>query len=854
MEMQELGVLLAQFNSGERDQGTKTKTKIFELLEKEDARPLDQLRSDSLCDALTASLKSDDGQFVGTAVAMIEKWILRICREEATLETVLSGVLGACPREKAKNLMDSVYKVISSFVMKPPFEFSERLWLFLMDSLGELADVDAEEEVKFNVQRLAMDVFVCAGLKTDAALEKLRNRKLTRGWQAFVGDLMAQTVSSNIVSHLSDVMKCGVWSESRMMPDELKEVFLKAVLDREVTLEVRRSCFYGLIRTLTTCRLGLFSFEVPVESLLGSFGDTIFPFEQVLTDDIPLVFRMFAKGKVADDSKWLRGFMGALAKELGGKAPERIAGIIDGIAWMMARHPDFGLQLAPSIATAIETVTVSVNCPLICANLAAIFACDKFSDPNKDKLFAMCFNRLVSEQHMKEALYLSMFTKDVYLFTQSLTDAIKQKQRFALHFLAFACYFAPEFSFQDMLINLMADKSPKSSEMVLLAMIEVLGISKTIRSQPDMLMYIHDYSRQIQSSPFLRNVLLNLITSPIHLQLDSCDLEDILPRQRDYFRFNSTIISSEFNDDDHAIVVCRNPYSMSAFRLSPVVAEDSEKRPDQANYVEEVPDEDSPFVPYKPSMQPTRKRDTFFLLASLGLFTATNQFRVTPLSDAYKDELKEYEARAGRKRFEIAMTRLSAASEDLFDTVTSTTEFNTFTSKLGNVMKKYNSNGKCASHPVPYFDTVLFRFVYVSRMHLGGIPVTDTNFENDIALLIFNETGAEIAPSEKYSKWPVVIAVSPVHPNWYTLQIVKWDCDAALPIDPTFTRAVDRDHISVEIAFMLYIYVVEHIDALYVSEADAFMERSKLFSYEAPQDGLELLAQVFASSTDATTE
>ena len=389
MEMQELGVLLAQFNSGERDQGTKTKTRIFELLEKEDARPLDQLRSDSLCDALTASLKSDDGQFVGTAVAMIEKWILRICREEATLENVLSGVLGACPREKAKNLMDSVYKVISSFVMKPPFEFSERLWLFLMDSLGELADVDAEEEVKFNVQRLAMDVFVCAGLKTDAALEKLRNRKLTRGWQAFVGDLMAQTVSRDIVAHLSDVMKCGVWSESRMMPDELKEVFLKAVLDREVTLEVRRSCFYGLIRTLTTCRLGLFSFEVPVESLLGSFGDTIFPFEQVLTDDIPLVFRMFAKGKVADDSKWLRGFMGALAKELGGKAPERIAGIIDGIAWMMARHPDFGLQLAPSIATAIETVTVSVNCPLICANLAAIFSCDKFSDPNKDKLFAM---------------------------------------------------------------------------------------------------------------------------------------------------------------------------------------------------------------------------------------------------------------------------------------------------------------------------------------------------------------------------------------------------------------------------------------------------------------------------------
>ena len=841
--MDELSVLLGKVKDNDDKEMLKLIPMILEILERESACPIEEGQTKSLQSLLISAMNSDNMDLNSKAVLMIDKWILKVCSNESILKTTFTDMCLRCQNNPNPSILEPVCNSLSHFVLHPPFKFSNEMWMFLIDNLDQFAQIECDEEHRYFLERLSLEIFLLSGLETPESLEKLKNRKMTPGWESFVGDLLGSSFSSNIFCRMNILSNSGVWTQKGQIPADFKALLLKTLLpeDKKTKLDVRRHCFYGLIRTLTDSRIGLFSFEIPIEALLGSFGDTIFPLEQVLTKDLPLVFRLFENGKIDKDSQWMTCFYGSIAKELGRKIPERIAAIITGIATLMVKTPEFCLKLASPIAGAIEAVTVPANWSLLCANLSAICHADSVIDQNKDKLLRLCFNKLLSEKSTIEAVYLSMLMGDADSFLQTLREAVAQKNASALHCLAFACYFSLDLGVKDILISILTDKSPTSSQTVLLAMIELMGISKSVRSQNDIVMYIHNYSVQTQSTPLLWNILRNLIKSPSRMQLDSTDLEEILPRQRDYFRFKSTIISSEFIDDDNAVVVCRNPYSMSAFRLSPVATDDA----GQEKVEGEVPDdEDNPFIPYKPSLLPRRKRDTFFLLTSLGLFSAKNEFHVTPLSESYKSEIEEYEARAGRKRFEIAMTRLSPATKDIFEANTITTEFNTFTSKLGRFTTKYKCNGKSISNPVPYFDTVLFRFVYVSRMHVD-MPVTETNFHNDIALLIFNETGASIAPSDAYSSWPVVISVSPVTTNYYSLQIVKWDCSAALPINHKFTRAVSGDRLSVEIAFMIYIYVATNVDSLYVRDMNAFLETSKLFSCDAPSDGLELLAQVF---------
>ncbi|OHT00765.1 hypothetical protein TRFO_32452 [Tritrichomonas foetus] len=787
------------------------------------------------------------------------------------LRLVINSVFNVCYRHQDYIPLYKITEILERIIFTPPIEYEEETWYLLMNLLPQFSQFKGSDTSKNTLRQLSIDIFACSGLETKQSLQLLNLHKIDEFWEIFVGNLMSGSITPNIVKYLP--FYSGVWNQANPMTPEFSDTLLNTLLKRELTIDVRRHCYFGIIKSLTKSKVGLFRFLIPVDTVLSIFADTIFPFTEVEEKSFRYIFELFTYGKIEDNSKWMRILFNSIRKEFYKIIPNRSKQLIESFSNILFKKPRFFVSLTGDIINAIlsinDIILDSAEWILLCSNLAEIYSCDLFNGDRSRELFNLLYHKIDILSDPISAVYISLVTGRTDFSNKVASIVGNSFSVLLLLIYGFTAHISPDIVSENLIITLIEHVPQEAIRYILLMMIEVIDIIERGHKNEKCCLCIHDYARKQISENFLRNVLLNLITSPIHLQLEKADLDDILITQRDYFRFNSTIISSNFDDDENAVIVCRNQYSMSAYRLSPInenlnskflegedfnnqkndiLKNTKKQKSDKNENIEEKPVKCT-FTPYKPRSPPTKKRDTFYFLSALGLFTDSNSFQIAPLDESCMEDLGIYEKRVGRRKFHISLARINCTSKGLFDHSSSSDAFNTFTAKLGPFIQNYElKNGKQSSYPVPYFDSILFRFIYFSRYHFNGD--SNVGLEETNGLVLFNENGSDIVYDEElFQNWPVVITVSNVCDDLYSIHILKFSGSLRPPLDFGRQRLLAADHIGYTIGFILYLYVCSNIDELYINETEGFIHNSKLFKYIAPVDGLELLSQVFKNNS-----
>ncbi|KAH0786386.1 hypothetical protein GPJ56_009772 [Histomonas meleagridis] len=697
---------------------------------------------------------------------------------------------------------------------------------------------------KEKILELSMNIFLCSGLNTSDALKLLSEKPIDKYWENFVGTLFA--IATLTGKHTNKIAESGVWSKEKPAPKEFVLLLLKTMLTREITKEVRCHCLLSIIRSLQTIRIGLFRFLIPVDPLLNSFGDAVFPFDYMLPEYYKELFELFGQGKLVPDSKWIGIFANSIRKELLKNRPEHVTSIIVFLSHIVYSRPEFVLSLVGDLISAIGSIGdlnfSSDGMDLVCCNLCELLSVPNLEVEGKVEMFQLIYSKIL--QHSLSSynlLYITLLTKKEN-YKKIFSEILGRRYNPEIVLLfGFASHMFPSFVSSNVISKIIEKSTSEMHKYLTLSLIEILAYVETVRKDEQCIVSINDYLHNLENS-LLRDQLANFVASPLRYQLNASDIEDILPRQRDYFKFNSTIVSSEFIDDERAIVVCRNKLSMSAYHLSPIPGMPS--KVDEPSPLPLTPSENNPFIPYTPVEVHTRKRDTFYLLSAFGLFTQSNQYNITPLDENSIEQLKVYEANLGRKQYVISLTRLTSSSTELFGEKSSSTAFNEFTSKLGHFLQKPpDINGLTPTFSIPFYDTALFRFLYCSKLHFQE----EFDPTKSFALIIFNESPAEVYyENHDFTNWHIVITIKKVMEGLYSMKVLKYISSIKAPFCNSVPRLVSSNNLSDEIAFILYSYVVSNIKTLYIKEYEENNNQS-LFKSNLEFNGIELLSQIFGN-------
>ncbi|KAH0794072.1 hypothetical protein GPJ56_001950 [Histomonas meleagridis] len=758
-----------------------------------------------------------------------------------TIQAIFAEVSG-----KGRISVTEVSELFSRIIYSPPFPLEPSTWDLLMRILPKFVTFAGKGKQK--MLELSMHVFLCSGLQTPKALQLLSEKPIDKYWEDFVGILFSIAIFKT--PGTNGLYASGVWSRENPAPKEFALLLLKTMLNREMTQDVRSHCLFSIIRSFQTAQVGLFRFLMPIDTILSSFGDAVFPFDHLLPEFYKDLFDLFGQGKAIPGSKWLQIFANSIRKELLKNRPASVTNIIRYFSHVIFSRPEFVLTFSGDSISAIGTTSdidfTSLEMDLLCCNLCELLNLNYFNNYGKKEFFQLMFSKIIHESsNYYHLLYITLFTKHSDYQSVFVNLLTRQHSPEIILLLGFAAHVFPSFVTPNLISHLIEKVSPEMYTFLALMLIEILTYVEAIRKDEQCISIINDFVHNLEDS-LLRQQLQNIIAFPLRYQLNASDIEAILPRQKDYYRFNSTIISSEFIDDENAIIVCRNRLSMSAYRLSPIP--NAPLRIDEPSPLSISPSADNPFTPYKPIAQRTRKRDTFYLLSAFGLFTQSNQYNITPLDNASIAQLKDYEQSIGRMQYVISMTRLTSNSNELFCEKSSSDGFNEFISNLGHFLRKQPAvNGLVPTFSVSYYDTALFRFLYCSKLHFDKATAERFDPTNSFALVIFNESPAEVySENPDFSEWNLVISVRKVMENLYSMNVLKCNSSLKAPFCNNFPRLVAACNLADEVAFVLYSYIVSNIRTLYIREFEENRDGS-LFKAHSDYNGIELLSKIFGN-------
>ncbi|KAH0797490.1 uncharacterized protein GO595_009811 [Histomonas meleagridis] len=745
---------------------------------------------------------------------------------------------------------------LAYFIYTPPFKFEEKIWVFLIKMLPLLSNYTSP--AKNDLHELSYYAFLSSGIQDPVSLKLILKLPIDHCWEDFVGHLLSFGLFLRSVSN--KLFETGIWTKNNPFNKRHADLLLSCILKRDLTQDIRSHCFFGLCRVLLHSYIGIFDFRISVDSLLSSFGSSIFPLDHILPERYIEIFDLFGVGSLETNSKWLKIFSGSIRKELHKNRPASTTNIIRYISRIIYSRPTFSLSFAGDCITAVHETNdidfTSKDIALLCCSLAEVMNNTSVEVEGKKEFFKMIYSQMIKNcTDLYTKLFITLITKIGSLNPIMLDLILSEFSPETILLTGFSSHFYQSVTTDSMLSSLI-DKIPNELKNYLtLAIVEVLGNNEMIRKDSYIMIKINEFAQKLERDSIYKKLLLNMISVPNQYQMNINEIKDILNGQKDFYQLNSSIISSNFIDNDNAVFVFRNLFTISVFKLSPITNNNNNENIESSddNNKEDVKppfaaSKNNPFYQYKYNQNNLRKKDTFYLLASLGLFSEANEHNIYPLDEKATKKVKEFELNIGKKQFDIILTRVKSKSKNLFDAKKPSNSFNKFTKKLGNfLITAKTKNGIVPIYNVPFYDTALFRFVYFSKYHFDKKNVDDfmNDKKNSFALIIFNDSKSELRrDNEEYKKFKVVIEVSLVIGDLYSISVLRFDNEVKVPFIGEKPRLISSENLANEIAFVLYVYVSSNIETLYFNDLENFIQSNKLFTAEPKVDGIDLLAKV----------
>lgn len=757
--------------------------------------------------------------------------------------------LGEAKSSGRLSLME-ISEAFSYLIYSPPFVFENATWKKFMDLFPMFIKLGGK--AKENLQELLLNTYLVSGVEVDETVENyIKKIPVDMFWGNFMGLLLSALIFDK--QNTNKLFELGVWSKENPAPKEfIKNLFTKFLkLGADEGNAKDKYCFFGLTRILLNTKVGIFKYLLPIDAILSPFHSAIFPFGCLLPESYLEIFDLFGNGYTIDGERnWFSIFAGAIRCELKKKRPASATYIIRYLSHLIYSNPRFVLEFAGDCISAInETKNIDFSSPevaLLCSDLCELINIPTFNPEGKKEFFKIIYTNVInSPSNILFLMFISLFSKKGSLKPLFLDFLLMEISKETLLLFGFAVHVYPSFITESTIEHLINVVPKDLINYLALVLIEILGYCEAIRKDTRCMIIIHNFAKSLPDSSFKE--LLNLfITTPLQYQLSYNDILTILQTQNDYIKFKSLIISSDFTQEN-PIVVCRNKFFMTSYQFSPIIIKQTEQIPEHNEKKPFTASKDYPFTQYHYSESQTHKKDTFYLLSSLGLFNFSNKNKIFPLSNEMQKNIKEYEEKMGRKQFDIVLTRVTNKSKSLFSEILSSESFNTFCSLLGNYLKKPKTNtGIVPKYSVTFYDTLLYRFTYFSKYSFKKEFKKQFIDENSFALIIYNESKSQIAQDNSaFDKWEIVLSVSKIEKDVYSISILKFPDSIQLPFVSNIPKLVSGENLSNEIGFILYLYVSSNLEFLYFDK----LEGNELFE-PVEYDGIDLISNIFGKTND----
>lgn len=800
---------------------------------------------------LTSSLESgSDAQLIDDSLEVVCQWMLKFAPgKENSLRNkyiryILEKLLSFCRKNNNFERSKKIIAALKRIVLEPPCFFENSTWDMIILLLPLFAETCSVKKQNEKLSFLSFKAYICAGELSENSKKLLINSPVSMAWRRFIGDMIAATVSPKWCR--PSYFTKGVWSEEKPVSNEYIRVILESAMKKNMDDSMRRLCFYGLAVSLSTSSYNLIKFNYPIDTQLSVFATVLFPLSQIESDYFPIVFDFFANGSMCDQSKWMNVLKTEILVELRRKDSDPMS-LISGMSTLFVSRSDFCLQFCNDMINAIQNEQkppIDVEkWSTLCLTLAELSISMNNSNSALSSLSELCLSRIPVGVSVLTQLFIALVNKS--------PDQLAQIQSFCTDFrnpiwLLYEAY-SPHFSQSIVTVQSIETRVAQQTQfqpqknlfMLLLLLIETIGTIESLRSNTVFMLYVNDsISKCFNEFPYLKGLLLNLISTPIQHQLSYYDLKGHLDKPMMYIRYNNSIITATYEEDETAIVISRNLYSMSAYNLRP-------SRPVQVIEETSSPIEakSSKFTPYHPEKLSKTKHNTFSFLTSLGLFTYDNKNSLSILEDNEVSIIKDFEGHLGKYIIPVTIIRISNHEvSDLINNHRTSSKFNTFTSLLGKFKKEFSFKGKISKFPVPYFDTVLFRIAYLSPSFFCEKDRTDIDLSKNSILVVFNESPSQLMPKHKLlQNYDIVISFTQISPCLFNMWVLKKPSDYNLPQPICGPRIICSSNIGVELSFIVFVFQSLNVSSFVKYREDFHRGVFKNFKTD---DGIELLSNV----------
>ena len=270
--------------------------------------------------AIDSAFYSDNSAIILKSFKLVRMWLsgkvvlgVNDTERNEFLRKLLQVLLTELVSEGRIKLSD-VSEMLSDLIYSPPFKFEEQTWCTLAKMLPKFSDCGSGKG-KQKIQELEMNVFFCSGLYEEKMMEMLKKHKTDKYWEDLIGVLLSLIIFGDKVKG-NKLLVSGVWSKENPVPKAFAEMLLKVMLNREVNEELKSHCLFGIVRTLKLIDVGMFKFLIPIDVILESFGDSIFPFDHLLPECYKEIYDIFRYGMSEKNSKWEKIFANSICQVL----------------------------------------------------------------------------------------------------------------------------------------------------------------------------------------------------------------------------------------------------------------------------------------------------------------------------------------------------------------------------------------------------------------------------------------------------------------------------------------------------------------------------------------------------------
>ena len=818
---------------------------------------------------LISSLESQDDALVNRTIDIFCKWLLVKAPganneiRNKYLRFSLIHLKDFCSNEKYLKRIDDIANALSVVVLNPPCEYEKETWVLLMKILPIFAENGNKCKSSVVLWDLSMKVFVTSGLINDDTLKLLNERPNdNKSWQKFVGDIIVSLVIPQF-SHPYYFTQ-GVWGVENPVPIDFLQQILDSLLNHfELTDDLRRICFFGVIDSILQSAKELIRFEYPIEDIIAPYADVIFPLERIGVENCKNLFDFFALGKLPMGSEWFSVFSSAIKVEFLRVDENDAMILLCGMIKLISKRPEFFLDLVPDLLACFQRFSKESNTTSVPKEMINEWShlCSSINELNQ------CFHydtidTLLSILIKKVPLELSIYERFLISFSSKSYQEYKQEHNLCHDFnhpqwLLYEA-FAPHFSSSLARIHLIDSRIaqftmfPENYQYLLLLMlIESLTYAKDLRKDPKFLQRVITVCDKTQNKfSYLSGYLRNLVYTPTQYQLSYDDLEEELKKESQKIRYNGGIASASFEADGCSVLILRNKFSMNGFRMSPSqnIKNEPVILPPPTHPSSGSVNDPPIFQPFHP-LDSHRSLDTFSVLASFGLFTSDNKNKLEILSNDDLSKLERYEKIMGPKNICVSVARISIKQcNSLFGAKASSPKFNNFMKQIGNFryLRDLGSDIEL-SLPVPTFDTALYRFSFISQLHFQNPNEEVEKFLSDQKILIIFSEGGRVEENHKLlDGFELVINISLCSDKLYYMNVIKAPEAMQLPFIANEPRLSFAENLTNEIGFILFIYASLQVNNLFVCERIKFLNDSHLFSNNsAPTDGINFLSQLF---------